>query len=102
MKGESQLLTVYIHSKYFRIICILFRNESSSYTKITEADKLLQLSDSYLYKNTPQSIIYAHKARIIAEGIGDSKRKAESYYYIARGLIFLRQLEEAYSYIEKE
>ncbi|WP_131828798.1 hypothetical protein [Elizabethkingia occulta] len=61
----------------------------------------MQLSDSYLYKNTPQSIIYAHKARIIAEGIGDSKRKAESYYYIARGLIFLRQLEEAYSYIEK-
>lgn len=66
----------------------LFSNESSSYTKITEADKLLQLSDAYFYKNTSKSMMYAQKARLIAEEIDDSKRKVESYYYIARGLFF--------------
>ena len=79
----------------------LFSNESSSYTKITEADKLLQLSDAYFYKNTSKSMMYAQKARLIAEEIDDSKRKVESYYYIARGLFFFRQLEEGYLYIEK-
>lgn len=79
----------------------LFSNESSSYTKITEADKLLQLSDAYFYKDTSKSMMYAQKARLIAEEIDDSKRKVESYYYIARGLFFFRQLEEGYLYIEK-
>ncbi|OPC54715.1 hypothetical protein BAY06_13460 [Elizabethkingia anophelis] len=79
----------------------LFSNESSSYTKITEADKLLQFSDAYFYKDTSKSMMYAQKARLIAEEIDDSKRKVESYYYIARGLFFFRQLEEGYLYIEK-
>nr|WP_199161629.1 hypothetical protein [Elizabethkingia sp. ASV34] len=79
----------------------LFSNDSSLQAEIKKTDRLLQLSDSYLYKDTYKSMMYAQKARILAERIDDSKRKAESYYYIARGLIFLRQLEEGYLYIEK-
>ncbi|AQX12726.1 hypothetical protein BAX94_01195 [Elizabethkingia meningoseptica] len=64
-------------------------------------DQLLDLSDSFMLRDYKKSLAYARKAGLLAEQEESSEKRAETYYYIARNLIFFRELKEAYSYIEK-
>lgn len=69
--------------------------------QIKEIDRLLALSQKYSNVNNLESFEYAKKASVIAEKIYNSEKKAYSYVYIAKRLVFLSKPKESLVYLEK-
>ncbi|WP_307458861.1 hypothetical protein [Chryseobacterium sp. SORGH_AS_0447] len=62
---------------------------------------MLQLADHFINRNYRQSLADATKASKIAEKDENSSKKAWSYYYIAKSLIFLKEFRKSTYYINK-
>ncbi|HAT3994126.1 TPA: tetratricopeptide repeat protein [Elizabethkingia anophelis] len=69
--------------------------------KDNEVDRLLRLSDSTYYINSPLSLTYAKRAILKAQEQNSSIKRAEAYYYTAKNLFLQGEYEESYHYIEK-
>ena len=91
-----------ILKNYFFIIFLLISNILfSQKEQIKEIDHLLALSQKYSNINNQKSLEYAEKASIIAEKINNSEKKAYSYVYIAKRLVFMSKPKESLEYLEK-
>lgn len=91
-----------IQKNYFFIIFLLISNILfSQKEQIKEIDHLLALSQKYSNINNQKSLEYAEKASIIAEKINNSEKKAYSYVYIAKRLVFMSKPKESLEYLEK-
>lgn len=77
------------------VSCSCSQNENS------KIDDLLQQADNLLDSDCLNSLDYAKSASLIAEKTNDSKRKAETYYYIAHSLNMLEEYEKSFPFIEK-
>lgn len=80
----------------FNIFCF-----SQQKREIISIDSLLSLSDSYINVDFIKSASFAEQALVKAKEINDSHRKAESYYYISKSLVFFRDFEKSSKYLEK-
>lgn len=69
--------------------------------KSKEIDKLLSLSDDYMYVDFEKSLQFSKKSLEKSVQLEDSERKAMSYYYIVRSLVFFRRFDECSIYLEK-
>ncbi|MDV4102690.1 hypothetical protein CMT19_16750 [Elizabethkingia anophelis] len=87
--GLYSLLTIY--DKYF----------NSDDAEVIEVDRLLKMADDNIHTDYPRSLGYAEKACRIAEEINNSEKKAQSYYYIARCLIFIGNYRESKIFLDK-
>ncbi|PWN67666.1 hypothetical protein C1638_003485 [Chryseobacterium oncorhynchi] len=79
--------------------CHLYFCQNHNLSK--EIDKLVSLSDDYIYVDFGKSSEFSKKALKIAIQEGDSEKRAIAYYYIVRSLVFFRKFEECSLYLEK-
>lgn len=86
-------------SLFFCIVNLYSCDRDQAYK--STIDSLLRQADQSLENNYLISLEYAKKASIIADKTTDSRRKAETYYYIAYCLNMLEEYEKSYPYIEK-
>lgn len=92
--------------KIFKIITFLLILSTPALTfsqraELNDIDLLLKNADHYVYIDFFKSMDYAKRASLKAEAINDSEKKAESYYYLARSLVFFKRHKESLFYIEK-
>jgi len=93
LRSNFKLLSLFIC--VFIFSCT--RKQDNKFT----SDILLQQADNLLESNSLKSLEYAQKANFITEKSNDSKRKAETYYYIAFTLNILEEYEKSLPFIEK-
>jgi len=91
----------YLKKHILWIILLISNPLFSQKEQIKEIDRLLVLSQKYSNINNQKSLDYAKEASAIAEKINNSKRKAYSYIFIAKRLVFLSKPKESLQYVEK-
>lgn len=69
--------------------------------RASEMDQWLSLSDDYMYVDFGKMRQFSEKALKAAVEEKDSERKAMSYYYMTRSLVFFRNFDEGAEYLEK-
>nr|WP_314491770.1 hypothetical protein [uncultured Chryseobacterium sp.] len=84
-----------------KIIFIFFFLTSCSSRENKEIFILLQKADDNIYIDFDKTIHSAEVAAYKAESIDDSEKKAEAYFYLAKGLIFYRKFDQAHIFIKK-
>lgn len=91
--GKSILLSLILFSN------IVFSQDSIKYEEI---DKIFKKIENYnsKYKDI-EGLRYAKKANFLAEKLKDSKRIAESYYFIALSLANLKLQKQSFQYIQR-
>lgn len=92
------------HKNLFFLLLIIFQSQlysSQNRDELVKIDKLLRLSDSCAQVDFGNALKFSKEALDKSEKAGDSERKAWSYYYIARSLVFFRRFEECAPYLEK-
>lgn len=90
--------------KVVLLLLVIFQSQrysSQNRDELMKIDKLLNLSDSCAQVDFGNALKFSKEALAKAERAGDSERRAWSYYYIARSLIFFRQFDECAPYLEK-
>lgn len=94
LSNDLQFLSLFICALLI-VSCSRGQEENS------KIDDLLQQADNLLDSDGLKSLEYAKTASLIAEKTNDSKRKAETYYYIAHSLNMLEEYEKSFPFIEK-
>ncbi|KAB1231368.1 hypothetical protein F8D52_06050 [Chryseobacterium viscerum] len=68
---------------------------------MVKIDTLLNRADHSMQIDFAHSLQLSKQSLIKAEKVDDSEKRARSYLYIARSLVFLRRFDECSSYLEK-
>lgn len=82
-------------------LLLIFSIGLLSATECEKIDNLLLLSDKFVDRDYNKSLYYATKAVSIAEKCGNSEKKAWSYFYVAKALVWKKKLDESLDYVNK-
>lgn len=99
--NNSNCFMGYSKKNIFWIFLLISNLLFSQKEQIKNIDAILVLSQKYSNINNQKSLDYAKKASVIAEKTNNSEKKAYSYIYIAKRLVFLSKPKESLEYVEK-
>jgi len=87
---------------YFLLFCLVLSSSIFPQRReIAKIDSLLDLNQEYSWSDRIRALRYAKDASVIAEKIGDTKKKAYCYFYMAKTLGYLGLTKESFSYLDK-